>query len=226
MFVFCNYLSHPPTPSSTLIIRSLKQSLEEEQAKSTKDIAEYEERLSGYVNKEKSLKDDILAKDTTIATLTKEKDANMNQVEVLKLEIEVLESKVNDAQQLEVSNADLQKKLDSAASEFEEEMSMMKTQFANTQEKITSLEEELESKQKVVSSTEKKLEDTRAKLTSVQGQYDKEAAAVQKLQDELEVLTSKLADVEEAAQRNAVSKEQDAGARKQIQSTFQISLAL
>jgi len=53
-------------------------------------------------------------------------------------------------------------------------------------DKIKSLEEELELKQKLVSSTKKKLDDALAGYDVALEQYDKKASAVQKLEEELE----------------------------------------
>ncbi len=143
----------------------------------------------------------------------KDKDATGKQVEVLQLELEVLQRKVN---QVETSNSSLARELTDAESVFEREKSAMELQIATTEQTITDLEEELKSKRDMISTSEKALEETRAKLSIVQGQYDQEVANVKALTNEIKSMKIVLAEAE-ASQTETASQEQQAAA-KQIQS--------
>mmetsp|Transcript_44058 Transcript_44058/g.79056 ORF Transcript_44058/g.79056 Transcript_44058/m.79056 type:complete len:211 (-) Transcript_44058:2406-3038(-) len=83
----------------------------------------------------------------------------------------------------------------------------MEKQITTTSTKIASLEEELETKLKMVSTTEKALEETRANLKNIQGQYDQEAGVVQTLQEESKGMTAKLAQMQSQQKQDATSQQ-------------------
>lgn len=200
-------------PFIRLPTRTLREAFEESQAKSAQNVAVYEQRLSSYVDMENALRLELNGKERSIEDLTKDRDATTKQVEVLKLELEVLQSKVNE---VETSNSSLARELTDAKSVFEREKAAMESQIASTEQKIADLEEELKSKREMISTSEKALEEARAKLTIIQEQFDQEAASVKKLENELKNMEAKLAEAEASQQKTALL-EQEAAA-KQIQS--------
>ena len=193
--------------------RHLRHSLEAEQAKTTKNIAESEQLIEAYSNNEKELEADIVEQEKTVASLTKEKDGLTKQIEALQLEVEVLSSKIKDTQDLEASNANLKKELDNIDSTFDKERSAMAKQVTVAEEKVGALEKELDTKRKLVHTAEKALEETSANLVNVQGQYDKEVQAVKDLQGELQGMTAKLADLE-ASNLKATAQQEEAAAKQ------------
>ena len=193
--------------------RILRQSFKDAQAKSAQNDAEYEQRLSSYVDIENALQLELKEKENTIDNLMKDKDATMKQVEVLQLELEVLQSKVN---QVELSNSSLARELTDAESVFEREKSAMELQIATTEQTIADLEEELKSKRDIITTSEKALEETRAKLSIVQGQYDEEVANVKTLTNEIKSMKVVLAEAEASQTKTALQEQQ--AAAKQIQS--------
>ena len=152
-----------PCIEPTTRISVLCQSFEDERAISSQVSAEYEGRLSSYVDAGNALNRDLEEKEGTIASLAREMDASVKQVEALKLELEVLEGKLEYARSLEASNASLLR-------ELADEMSVMAKQ------KITSLQEELKAKLDAVSSAEKALEEAREALDDVRAQYVEEGS--------------------------------------------------
>ncbi len=195
------------------ISRILRQSFEESEAKYAQKDAEFEQRLSSYVDIENALRLELDEKERTIEDLMKDRDATTKQVEVLKLELEVLQNKVNEVQ---TSNSSLARELTDAESVFECEKSAMESQIASTEQKIADLEEELKSKQEMISTSAKALEEALAKLSTIQEEFDKEAASVKKLENELKNMEAMLAEAE-ASQQKTASQEQEAST-KQIQS--------
>ena len=132
-------------------------------------------------------------------------DASVKQVKALKLELEALEGKVENARLLEASNASLMR-------EFVDERSAMEMHIASMEEKIASLEEELEAKRDKASSTEKALEEMAA-LDAVWAQYVEEAASAKKLDGELQTMAAKLADAE-ASRLKSASQNEDTWAKQ------------
>ena len=132
-------------------------------------------------------------------------DASVKQVKALKLELEALEGKVENARLLEASNASLMR-------EFVDERSAMEMHIASMEEKIASLEEELEAKRDKASSTEKALEEMAA-LDAVWAQYIEEAASAKKLDGELQTMAAKLADAE-ASRLKSASQNEDTWAKQ------------
>jgi chromosome segregation ATPase len=147
--------------------RSLRASLEEEQAQSSKNAKEYEKTLASYTSKQDALNSQIAEKEGVIANLTKNLDANKKQIEVIQLEMEVLQSKVDETQELNSYNVQLQNELNSVKSTLAEKTDAMKSQIDEKQSKISSLEMELKSNRKVVETTETALAETRANLRKV-----------------------------------------------------------
>ncbi len=129
-------------------------------------------------------------------------DTSVKQVNVLKLKLEVLEGKLKNLRLLEASNASLMR-------ELADMRSAMEMHITSTEEKITSLEEELKVKRDTVSSAEKALEEVSEALDSVQAQYVEKAASAKKLESELQTMTAKLADAEklESQEKKALAKQ-------------------
>jgi septal ring factor EnvC (AmiA/AmiB activator) len=132
-------------------------------------------------------------------------DASVKQVKALKLELEAMEGKVENARSLEASNASLMR-------EFVDERSAMEMHIASMEEKIASLEEELDAKRDKASSTEKALEEMAA-LDAVWAQYVEEAASAKKLDGELQTMAAKLADAE-ASRLKSASQNEDTWAKQ------------
>jgi len=207
-------------------MRELHESLQKEKSNSAELTEEYEAQLDKYVSNEKAMGEEMDKLDQTIQALTKERDGNVKQVEALKLELQVLQSKVDDAQEeLINSNAKLQKEIDDAAKSFEEQKSGMQSALSDTQKKIASLEKELELKQNIVSTTEKALKDTESNLDNFRAKYDREAKAAASLQEQLQGTAAKLAQVESSKQstlrdianQNKAEAAVSAAAKAQIQ---------
>ena len=123
----------------------------------------YEGRLSSYVDAGNALKRDLEEKEGTIACLTREMGASVKQFKALKLELEVLEGKLEYARSLEASNASMLREL-------------ADKMLAMAKQKITSLKEELKAKLDAVSSAEKALEEAREALDDVRAQYVEEGS--------------------------------------------------
>ena len=119
--------------------------------------------------------------ESTITRLMQEKDNSLKQVELLRLELAALESKVDNAQLLEASNA-------SQMRELADQRSAMESQLANTKRKTSSLEEEQTVSRNTMSAAEKALEETCATLDAARVQYVGEMASAKKLKDELRTL--------------------------------------
>ncbi|KAL3816238.1 hypothetical protein ACHAXA_002184 [Cyclostephanos tholiformis] len=170
-------------------IRVLRLSFENERMKSAQDSAEYEERLSSFVDTENAFKRQLEEKEGLISSLTREMDASTKQVEALKLELKILEGKVQDAQSSEASNAALMR-------EFADERCGMEIRVAETEEKIAFLEEELKTKRDAVSSAEMALDESRKALDAVRTQYVEKTESAKKLEEELRITVAKLADAE------------------------------
>ena len=167
-------IPHPKTNSS------LRRSLEEEQSRSVRSAADYEARIAAYADQEKALLGDLKENERAASNLARERDESAKRAEVLRLELEVLESKVRDRDAEEMStNAHLQKMLADSRASFEREtsaMEAMESKLADTGTRIASLEEELDTKRKVAFAAERALEKTRSNLVDVRGRYDEEAA--------------------------------------------------
>ena len=133
-------------------------------------------------------------------------DAVVKQVEALKLEIEALEGKVQDAQSSEASNAALVRG-------FADEKLAMELRIAETEEKIDALQEELNAKRDAASSAGKALDETRVALDAARTQYQEKAESAQKLEEELRTVTAQLADAE-ASRLKSESKEKEASMKK------------
>ena len=94
--------------------------MEEEQAKSTKNTEEYEKTLATYTSQQDALTTQLAEKEDVIVNLTKDLNASKKQIEVIQLEMEVLQSKVDESQELNSVNTQLKKELDSAKSTLAE----------------------------------------------------------------------------------------------------------
>ena len=204
-------IPHPKTNSS------LRRSLEEEQSRSVRSAADYEARIAAYADEEKALLGDLEENERAAADLARERDESAKRAEVLRLKLEVLESKVRDRDAEEMStNAHLQKMLADSRASFERETSAMESKLADTGTRIASLEEELDTKRKVAFAAERALEKTRSNLVDVRGRYDEEAATAQSLREELGDVTAKLANAE-AIRFKTASQEQEGAAAAQTQ---------
>ena len=128
-----------------------------------------------------ALRLELEEKEETITRLMQEKDNSLKQVELLRLELAALESKVDNAQLLEASNA-------SQMRELADQRSAMESQLAITKRKTSSLEEEQTASRNTMSAAEKALEETCATLDAARVQYVGEMASAKKLKDELRTL--------------------------------------
>ena len=120
--------------------RELRLTLEQEQAKSSKSADDYEIRFAQFADQEKTLKASMDAKEREIADLLKEREAAAKQIDVLQLEIETLDSKVQDSDELKTSNASLQNELVDMQSAYEKEKSTMQAKMVDTEGKIAALD--------------------------------------------------------------------------------------
>lgn len=117
-----------------------------------------------------------------------------------------------DQLQKEVDGATKQRAVDEAKARAAKEAQHAKEKL------IVSLEEALDTKRKLVSTTEKVIQETRANLGDVQAQYSKESKAVQALKDELDSMKGKLADAfESQSAMTDEEKEADVEVAQKIQ---------
>ena len=143
-----------------------------------KEVAGVQEKLT---ESSSALRLELEEKEETITRLMQEKDNSLKQVELLRLELAALESKVDNAQLLEASNA-------SQMRELADQRSAMESQLAITKRKTSSLEEEQTVSRNAMSAAEKALEETCATLDAARVQYVGEMASAKKLKDELRTL--------------------------------------
>ena len=143
-----------------------------------KEVAGVQEKLT---ESSSALRLELEEKEETITRLMQEKDNSLKQVELLRLELAALESKVDNAQLLEASNA-------SQMRELADQRSAMESQLAITKRKTSSLEEEQTVSRNTMSAAEKALEETCATLDAARVQYVGEMASAKKLKDELRTL--------------------------------------
>jgi len=115
-------------------------------------------------------------------------------------------------------------------SSFDQEKSTMKAIMAETQQKIAFLEEELETKVKLVTATEKVLDETQSNLYNLRANYEEETNSAASLRKELESANAELAQVQESTKQaslrdiagqqgrdDVASAAVDAAAKRQIQ---------
>ena len=146
-------------------------------------------------------------KEGIIASLTRERDDGLAQIESLRLELVALENKaINDARSWGETNADLMR-------ELADERSAAEMQIASAKEKIAYLEGGLTAKVDAASAAEEALGEALAALDAVKVQYVGEAASAKKLEDELRTVAAKLVDAEASTMKSA-SEDQEASAKQ------------
>ncbi|KAL7468873.1 hypothetical protein ACHAXS_009114 [Conticribra weissflogii] len=204
-----------------VIIRNLRQKMEIEQARAQTENKKFGKSLSDYARKEEKLSHEVEEKEESIAKLTSERDANAKQVEVLKLEVQVLESKLKDVQNAGLSNIKLLEEMKAENSFIKKEKSSLEDLLKRREGKIASLQQDLTGKQQLVSATRQVLRQTRASLKDITDQYEKELKSTAGLKAEFEAVSAKMATLETsaaAAANNAMVAETVSQEKSELQS--------
>jgi len=180
-------------------LRNLRQKMEMEEARAKTENNKFGKSLSEYARKEEKLSHEVEEKEESIAKLTNERDANAKHVEVLKLEVQVLESKLKDVQNAGLSNIKLLEEMQAENSFIKKEKSSLEDLLKKREGKIASLQQDLTGKQQLVSATRQALRETRASLKDITDQYEKELKSTAGLKAEFEAVSARMATLEFSA---------------------------